>query len=258
MKRMMRVILIVVSAAALMYLGLPSARAQAPTITSFTPTSGPIGTIVTITGTDFLGATAVMFNNVTATFTVNSVTRITATVPPGATTGPILVITPSGTATSVTAFTVVGGPPPSGVSPIKVFTTTEPETCAQVDTFGTPPILPTRVSAAVRSNLMVYFSSEWSGLQTDTELLLNFMVNDDAGNLVVGTPFEWGLTNNPRTHDSGTVMWSFDGVQAGVYHVFVDARTDPVPGPVGGGNTNNNPTAVIENCALTVFVNPVA
>ena len=27
---------------------------------------------------------------------------------------------------------------------------------------------------------------------------------------------------------------------------------------VEGGNTNNNPTAVIENCALTVFVNPVA
>lgn len=35
-------------------------------------------------------------------------------------------------------------------------------------------------------------------------------------------------------------MWSFDDV----YRVFVDARTDPMPGTVGGGNTNNNPTAV--------------
>jgi hypothetical protein len=57
-------------------------------------------------------------------------------------------------------------------------------------------------------------------------------------------------------------MWSFDDVQPGVYDalgvydVLGDARTDPVPGPRGGGNTNNNPTAVLENCALTVFVIP--
>jgi hypothetical protein len=44
----------------------------------------------------------------------------------------------------------------------------------------------------------------------------------------------------------------------GVYEVLGDARTDPVPGPKGGGNTNNNPTAVLENCALTVFVIPAA
>ena len=62
-----------------------------------------------------LQVTAVTFNNVTATFTVNSVTQITATVPPGATTGPIAVTTPSGTASSVTNLTVlVGGPPPEG------------------------------------------------------------------------------------------------------------------------------------------------
>lgn len=144
-----------------------------------------------------------------------------------------------------------------GGSPSDVFTNTEPEHCAEVDTFGVRgPILLTEVSVAATSNLLIYFSSEWFGLETDTELLLNFMVNDAAGDFVVGTPFEWGLSNNPRTHDSGTVMWSFDGVQPGVYDVFVDARTDPVPGPRGGGNTNNNPHATLENCALTVFVIP--
>ena len=78
----------------------------APTITSFTPTSGPVGTSVVITGTDLTGATLVTFDNVSATFTVNSATRITATVPSGATTGKIAVTTPGGTATSAADFTV--------------------------------------------------------------------------------------------------------------------------------------------------------
>jgi hypothetical protein len=78
-----------------------------PTMTSFTPVSGPVGTGVTITGTNFTGATAVKFNGVAATsFTVVSDTSITATVPGGATTGAIAVTTPDGTATSATNFTI--------------------------------------------------------------------------------------------------------------------------------------------------------
>jgi hypothetical protein len=82
-----------------------------PTLTSFTPASGPVGTSVTISGTSFTGATAVRFNGVTASFTVNSATSIQATVPAGATTGPISVTTPGGTATSTSAFTVTTGAP---------------------------------------------------------------------------------------------------------------------------------------------------
>jgi len=141
-----------------------------------------------------------------------------------------------------------------GMTPSDVFTRIEPEICAEVDTFGTNTYFGPEVNVAATSNLLVYFSTEWSGLETDTELLLLFSVNDDEGNFVVGTPFEWGLSNNARIHDSGTVMWSFDAVQPGDYEVLFDARTDPVPGPRGGGK----PTAVLENCALTVFVIPVA
>ena len=38
--------------------------AYCPTITTFTPTSGPVGTVVTIKGTNLLGATSVTFNGV--------------------------------------------------------------------------------------------------------------------------------------------------------------------------------------------------
>jgi hypothetical protein len=80
-----------------------------PTITSFTPTSGNVGTSVVITGTNLTGVTAVKFNGTTATFTTSTATSVTATVPAGATTGKITVTTPGGTATSATDFTVGAG-----------------------------------------------------------------------------------------------------------------------------------------------------
>jgi Domain of unknown function (DUF1929)/Concanavalin A-like lectin/glucanases superfamily/Kelch motif len=85
-----------------------------PSITSFSPASGDVGSVVDITGTNFTGASAVTFNNVAASqFSVASPTRITATVPPGATSGRIRVTTAGGTATSATDFTVITTPPPS-------------------------------------------------------------------------------------------------------------------------------------------------
>ena len=77
-----------------------------PKITGFSPTQGTVGTQVIITGSGFTGATAVKFNGTPATFTVKSDTQINATVPAGATTGPIAVKGPGGRGTSATSFTV--------------------------------------------------------------------------------------------------------------------------------------------------------
>src|SRR5207244_11342896 len=77
-----------------------------PTISSFSPTSGPVGTQVVIKGTGLTQTTKVTFGDVTATFVVNSATQVTATVPTAAITSKITMITPGGVATSSVTFMV--------------------------------------------------------------------------------------------------------------------------------------------------------
>lgn len=78
-----------------------------PQLSSFTPTSGPSGTTVTIVGDSFTQATRVTFDGVAAiTFTINSDTEITAEVPQAAKTGRIAVTTAGGIASSSATFTV--------------------------------------------------------------------------------------------------------------------------------------------------------
>jgi hypothetical protein len=90
----------------------------APTITSFTPTSAASGAIVTITGTNFMGTTAVSFGGTAATsFNVNSSTSITATVGAGAS-GNVSVTTPGGTVT-LAGFTYLTPPTIASFSPDK-------------------------------------------------------------------------------------------------------------------------------------------
>src|SRR6476646_1333591 len=88
-----------------------------PAINSFAPTFGGIGSGVTITGTNFTGATAVSFGGRAATFTVNNSGTITTTVPAGASTGSISVTTLDGTATSAANFTVTSAPFALGSTP---------------------------------------------------------------------------------------------------------------------------------------------
>ena len=80
-----------------------------PGISSFAPVIGAAGTGVTITGTNFSGATAVSFNGHPAQFTVSNSGTVTTAVPVGATNGPITVTTLDGTATSSATFTVTPG-----------------------------------------------------------------------------------------------------------------------------------------------------
>jgi outer membrane protein assembly factor BamB len=87
-----------------------------PSIFSFGPSSGPPGTMVVIRGTGFTGATAVRVNGTVSSFTVDSDSSITATVPDGATSGSITVETPAGTASTTSAFTVTATVPGQAVA----------------------------------------------------------------------------------------------------------------------------------------------
>jgi len=70
------------------------------------PVAGKVGARVIILGNGLTGSTSVAFNGLSAAFTVVSDTEITATVPTGATTGTVSVVTPAGTRNSNPAFRV--------------------------------------------------------------------------------------------------------------------------------------------------------
>ncbi|MER2999647.1 IPT/TIG domain-containing protein [Pontibacter populi] len=90
----------------------------APVVTSFTPSSGPIGQVVTITGQGFTNTSVVFFgNSSTTTFTVVSDTQIQVAVPATASSGRIQVRNNNGTGISSTNFIVAGAPVITSFSP---------------------------------------------------------------------------------------------------------------------------------------------
>jgi len=101
--------------------GVPFTVIPAPNIISLSPTSGPVGTPVTITGTNFgfsQGSSAVAFAGVPApTVTSWSQTSIVVNVPYGAVTGGV-VVTVAGVPGNVASFTVTSTSPTiAGLSP---------------------------------------------------------------------------------------------------------------------------------------------
>lgn len=97
----------------ILFTSLQFAIAQAPTISSFSPASGRVGGLVTITGTNLSSPTAITIGGATAIPVSNSGTQLVAMVMTGAATGIVSVTTVSGTANSATNFTVLTSLPPN-------------------------------------------------------------------------------------------------------------------------------------------------
>ena len=102
--------------ACLLYSSLAHAQ---PTVTTLNPQSGAIGTEVIVSGSSLLNATAVTFNGVSAVINLidGSGQFLLAVVPPGATTGPVTVTTPGGSATSPGNFVVTNVPTVTTLNP---------------------------------------------------------------------------------------------------------------------------------------------
>lgn len=85
----------------------------APVIASFSPSSGPPGTLVILFGSNLLQVTSITFGGVLAPIYggVDDGTAIQTEVPPNAVTGPIVVVTDHGSATSQSEFQVAAAPP---------------------------------------------------------------------------------------------------------------------------------------------------
>jgi YD repeat-containing protein len=96
--------------------GITRQLSSTKAIFQFTPSSGPVGTTVTIYGTGFSAtpsSNTVKFNGTTTTVLTASTTVLTANVPTGATTGTISVTVSGTTATSTSVFTVGTGAAPT-------------------------------------------------------------------------------------------------------------------------------------------------
>jgi len=192
---------------------LSSFTVPTPTISSFTPSSGPIGTGVDILGTNFTGATIVTFHSTKADFTVESDSEIRATVPTGATTGWISVATPGGSALSSSSFVVTGVAPA-----ISSFTPTSGPVGTTIDILG----------ANLAGATSVTFNGTAAGFTVDSDLEIHATVPDASttGPLSVTTPSGTGtasssfiVTLNAPPHAGFTfscsgLSCSFDGSSA--------------------------------------------
>jgi antibiotic biosynthesis monooxygenase (ABM) superfamily enzyme len=83
-----------------------SAFSQAPTITSFSPVSGPVGTLVTITGANLSNSTAFSIGGVAAIIVSNVDTALVGLVMPDAVTDTLSVTTSNGTTYGSSSFFV--------------------------------------------------------------------------------------------------------------------------------------------------------
>ena len=86
---------------------------SSPTISSFTPAGGAIGTLVTISGSNLSGLSAFNIGNKAAIVISNSGTKLVGMVMPGATTGAVSVSTGGGSASGSGNFTVTATLAPS-------------------------------------------------------------------------------------------------------------------------------------------------
>ena len=242
-----------------------------PSITSFSPTSGPPGTTVTITGTDLSEIYAVSFQGIPAiSFTIVNSTTITAVTGNG-NTGPIIVSGTNGFFTSASNFTFSYSPPT-----ITSFTPTIGTTGTSVTITGTNFIGVTGVSFGGISTFNFTVNSPTS--------ITAVVANGSSGNVVVttvgGTATLAGFTfTQPLptittffpidattgtaititgTNFDGTTAVSFGGVPASSFNVNSNTEITAIVGNgASGGISVTNPSGTGNSAPIFTFFMPL-
>src|SRR5262249_59433754 len=159
---------------------------SAPTVTNVNPNTGPTsgGTSVTITGTNFSGATAVSFgSNAAASFTVNSATQITATSPAGMGTVDVKVTNENGTSATSSGDRFTYGPVGTTTTG-PVGTTTTISSSQNPSSFGQPVQFAVKVTGLSPTGSVSLFDG---GTQIGTGTLAAGTASFTISSLAVGS-----------------------------------------------------------------------
>ncbi len=190
-----------------------------PTISSFTPSSGIVGTSVTISGTNFsstLSSNTVKFNGITATLSSGSTTQLTAIVPASASTGKISVTVGANTTNSSGDFTITTPPASSTYD-------------SELDFSGTQgPIWYYLDQANVE---MTYSSGLWSGAELYQGL--------------------WDSGGHPG-NSGGTAKRRFIAPSTGTYNV------SGTTGDADAGGGDGATVSIVHNSSTTLYTRTLA
>lgn len=238
----------------------------APAITGLSPSSGAVGTVVTINGTSFgspQGSSTVKFNGTIATPTSWSTTSIIVPVPTGATTGAV-VVTVGGVVSTGVTFTVLATPsitslsPTSGVQGISVtitganFGSTQGVSTVKFNgTTGTPTswsatsIKVPVPAGATTGNVVVHASGVDSNGSTFTVLPTPSITSLAPTSGMVGDSVTITGTNFGATQGASTVK--FNGTAAAPTSWSDTGIVTPVP----TGATTGNVVVTVSGVAST-------
>ncbi len=170
----------------------------APVITDFSPPKGGAGTLVFIDGLNFItNGTTVVFSgkNASVKGSVVALTEVSATVPSGAVTGPITVITSAGTNVSSNSFVISSAPVITGFSPVAA------AIGSTVAIFGGNFVSP----FAVKINGKAAAASLVSSSQLDATV----PANATSGPITVATDFGLATTTSNLVTGAGPIITDF-------------------------------------------------
>jgi hypothetical protein len=132
-----------------------------------------------------------------------------------------------------------------GGTPTEVFMQTHPDTCLAVGP-NDQTAMEQDFTLSDASHVLIYFTFEWGRLSSGEDG--HIIPRLDGGGPFNGVE-AWRFSGTTTTRTSGTIMWTFDNVAAGDHEVQVFARVS---------RGLSAPSADLNDCALTVFVIPVA